>query len=106
MLFSPAYPYIGYSDDFLFRGTFQQNQGEKLSGVSSEIDDILGLKADIEQLPTEELYFAYLLHGSAGVYGAKNPPSENLNDLLADRAVKDWLKNFKADKWTFKKKTT
>ena len=29
-----------------------------------------------------------------------------MNDLLADRAVKDWLKNFKADKWTLRKKIT
>jgi len=79
---------------------------ETLSGVTTEIDDIIGLKAELEQLPTDELYFAFLLHASASVYGAKNPPSEKLNDLLADRAVKDWLKNFKADKWTLRKKIT
>jgi hypothetical protein len=79
---------------------------ETLSGVTTEIDNILGLKAEVEQLPTDELYFAYLLYVNAGVYGAKNPPSEKLNDLLADRAVKDWLKNFKPDKWTLKKKIT
>ena len=58
----------------------------------------------MHNLPDKELYYAYLLYGQADELGAKSPPSENLNDLLADRAINHWLKNFKPEKWTMKYK--
>ena len=61
-------------------------------------------KTFVHNLSDSELYYAYLLYGQAGELGAKSPPSENLNDLLADRAINHWLKNFKPEKWTMKYK--
>lgn len=58
----------------------------------------------MNKMSDSELYYAYMMYGQAGELGAISPPSENLNDLLADRAIKDWLKNFKPTQWTLKTK--
>ena len=81
-------------------------QCDTLSGITDEIDDLLSVKQrnTLYNLPDSELYYAFLLYQQAGELGAKSPPSENLNDLLADRALDHWLKNFKPEKWTMKYK--
>ena len=55
------------------------------------------------EMGDEEVYFAYLLYLGAEQFGTINPPSEKLNDFLAERAISDWLKNFRPDKWTYKR---
>jgi len=66
--------------------------------VSSDIPIVMA------DLSDSEIYAAYRLYTESGEFGAKNPPSEKLNDLMAERALNDWLKNFKPDKWTYKVK--
>ena len=94
----------------LAKATVHKNLGcETLGGVTSQIDSIVSvdrskLTIDMNSLSTSELYAAYRLYREADEFGAKSPPSEKLNDLLAERAVNDWLKNFKPEKWTYKEK--
>ena len=56
----------------------------------------------MDRLSLGELYAAYRLYLEAAEFGAKSPPSEKLIDFLAEKALNDWLKNFKAEKWTYK----
>ena len=77
---------------------------DTLGGVPAEINALMeGKTPNMEELSDKELYYAHMLYNNAGVYGAKSPPSSNFKDLIADRAVNDWLKNFKPEKWTMKR---
>lgn len=63
-------------------------QCKTLSDVAREVESILSVEsAEIELLEIDELYYAYLLYSQVEAVGAKSPPSEKLNDLLADKAV-------------------
>ena len=92
----------------LAKATVHKNLGcGTLGGVTSQIDSIVSvdtenLSIDMKSLSTSELYAAYRLYKEADSFGAKSPPSEKLNDLLAEKANDDWLKNFKPEKWTYK----
>ena len=91
----------------LAKATVYRNLGcETLGGVTSQIDAIVGLAPgmplSMESLSMGELYAAYMLYSEADGFGAKSPPSEKLNDLLAEKALNDWLINFKAEKWTYR----
>lgn len=93
----------------LAKALVHKNLGcETLSGVIDKIDAIVSVSSDIPivmaDLSDSEIYAAYRLYTESGEFGAKNPPSEKLNDLMAERALNDWLKNFKPDKWTYKVK--
>ena len=79
---------------------------DTLSGVIDQIDAIVSVSSDMPIVMTDlsdsELYAAYRLYTDAGDFGAQSPPSEKLNDLLAERAVNGWLKHFNTNKWTYK----
>ena len=91
----------------LAKATVYRNLGcETLGGVTDQIDAIVGVVSgmplSMETLSMGELYAAYRLYSEAAEFGAKSPPSEKLNDFLAEKALNDWLKNFKAEKWTYR----
>ena len=92
--------------NILNKAILHKNFGcETLGGVTDQIDALVSAsQSNMHELSDSELYAAYKLYKQAGAFGAKDPPSVKLEDLMAERAMNDWLKNWKPEKWTYKVK--